>query len=85
VPDISVGSIHWRGADIGNVRVGGPGVNNLVHVTAEWFHPAQRRAGLPLVPVINSQNKGGVIAGRADVAGRRHAERVTVMAQLAKQ
>jgi hypothetical protein len=29
VPDISVNSIHWRGADIGNVRVGGPGTTGF--------------------------------------------------------
>jgi hypothetical protein len=85
VPDIAVGSIHWRGADIGNVRVGGPGVNNLVHVTGEWFLRLSDETGLALVPVINSQNKGGVImdALMSQAGGTLNVS--TVMAQLAKQ
>ena len=61
VPDIATASIQWRGADIGNVRVGGPGVNNLVHLTSEWFMRLSEELNLPLVPILNSQNKGGIL------------------------
>ncbi len=61
VPDIAVGSIHWRGVDVGNVRVGGPGINNLVHLTSEWFLRISDELNLALVPVFNSQNKGGIL------------------------
>lgn len=61
VPDIAVGSVQWRGADVGNVRVGGPGINNLVHVTSEWFMRLSEELNLPLVPIFNSQNKGGIL------------------------
>lgn len=61
VVDAACASIHWRGADVGNVRVGGPGVNNLVHLTAEWFVRISDELGLPLVPCFNSQNKGGIL------------------------
>jgi hypothetical protein len=85
VVDTSVQSVHWRGADIGNVRVGGPGPNNLVHLTSGWFLRISDETGLPLVPVINSQNKGGVImdALMSQAGGTLNVS--TVMVQLSKQ
>lgn len=85
VCDISVNSVHWRGADIGNVRVGGPGMNNLVQLTGEWFLRLSDETGLPLVPIINSQNKGGVImdALMSQAGGTLNVS--TVMVQLSKQ
>jgi hypothetical protein len=61
VPDISVNSIHWRGADIGNVRVGGPGHNGFPQLTAQFFSFLSDEFGLPLIPVFNSNNKGGFL------------------------
>ena len=57
VPDITVNSVHWRGADIGNVRVGGPGHNGFPQLTAQWFSFLSDEYGLPLIPVFNSNNK----------------------------
>lgn len=53
-------AIAWRGADTGNLRVGGPGNETLRHVTADWFLRLSKNYGLAAVPVFNSQNKAGI-------------------------
>lgn len=83
--DTSIGSIHWRGADIGNVRVGGPGINVLEQMTAEWFLRLSDELALPLVPVINSQNKGGVLMDSLMSQAGGTLNAVTILAQLSKQ
>jgi hypothetical protein len=59
VTNLESGNIGWRGADTGNLRVGGPGNETLRHVTAEWFKRLSMMSGLPTIPIINSANKGG--------------------------
>jgi hypothetical protein len=61
VGDINVASIQWRGVDTGNVRVGGPGINVLPHLTGEWFIRLSNELGMPLCPVFNSNNKGAFL------------------------
>lgn len=84
VPDIACGSIHWKGADVGNVRVGGPGVNTFPHVTSNWFSLISDEYGLPLIPVFNSNNKGGftIDALMSQAGGTLNV--TSVLAQLAK-
>jgi hypothetical protein len=63
-------AVAWRGADTGNLRVGGPGNDTLRHVTAEWFMRLSKGYGLPAVPVFNSLNKAGIsIDGTQDENG----------------
>lgn len=53
-------ALAWRGADTGNLRIGGPGNETLRHVTADWFVRLNRAYKLPAIPVFNSQNKAGI-------------------------
>jgi hypothetical protein len=59
--DTNGGSICLRGVDTGNLRVACPGINTLPQVTGEWFHRLTNRTGLPCIPVLNSNNKGGIL------------------------
>lgn len=54
-------SIRWRGADLGNYGVGGPGEPGLRHITKDWFLLLSQAYGLPLIPVFNSDNRAGVL------------------------
>ena len=59
--DVNAAAICLRGADTGNLRVAAPGVNTYPNVVAWWFHTLSQQTGLPLIPIINSNNKGGVL------------------------
>jgi hypothetical protein len=82
IPDLSVASVHWRGADVGNVRVGGPGYNNLPHFTAEWFLRLAEWESTPLVPIFNSQNKGGILIDALMSQAGGTLNLITILAQL---
>jgi hypothetical protein len=63
-------AVAWRGADTGNLRVGGPGNETLRHVTAEWFVRLSQRYDLAAIPVFNSNNRGSItIDGAQDENG----------------
>lgn len=53
--------VSWRGVDTANVRVGGPGNETEKEQTANWFALLARRHNLPLIPVFNASNKGGIL------------------------
>jgi len=59
--DINGGAICLRGADTGNLRVAAPGLNTLPQVTAQWFHLLTQRTMFNLIPVLNANNKGGIL------------------------
>lgn len=52
--------VAMRGADTGNLRVGGPGEPILHDVTENWFVWLSRWQNKALIPVINSANKTGI-------------------------
>lgn len=74
-------AVRWRGPDTGNLGVGGPGSETDSHITASWFLRLARTYAMPLVPVINSANKGGTFI---DVAQDENAAAVTVATILAE-
>jgi hypothetical protein len=59
--DIAGGAVCLRGIDTGNLRVACPAVQTDPQITAEWFPRLTNRTGLPCIPVINGNNKGGVL------------------------
>jgi len=59
--DVNGGAICLRGADTGNLRVAAPGINTLSHVTAQWFHLLSQRTGLACIPILNANNKAGIL------------------------
>jgi hypothetical protein len=61
VVDAEAACVRWRGADSGNLGVGGPAEPDLREETAEWFLRLSRLYGLPLVPVFNAGNKDGIL------------------------
>lgn len=58
-------AVRWRGADTSNLGVGGPGNETLRHVTSEWFLRLALRFNMPLIPVFNSANRGGILVDAA--------------------
>lgn len=57
--DIDTAAITMRGPDTANLRVAVPGEAALTHLTNSWFKNLSVDTGFPLIPVINSANKGG--------------------------
>lgn len=71
--DLRVGSLCLRGPDTGNLRVSCPGgadVQGAMERYAQWFRMLSFWYNLPLIPVINSANKG---ATQIDVMGDENA------------
>jgi hypothetical protein len=54
-------AVCWRGIDTGNARVGGPGNETERQQTANWFACLAKSFNLPLIPVFNASNKGGIL------------------------
>jgi hypothetical protein len=59
--DTECAAICLRGPDTGNLRVSCPGEPSLVHHVNYWFKRLSVAFALPLIPIINSANKGGTL------------------------
>ncbi len=59
--DTEANCVRWRGADTGNLGVGGPAEPDIVHETMYWFVHLSDAFGIPLIPVFNSANRAGVL------------------------
>jgi hypothetical protein len=74
-------AVRWRGADTGNLGVGGPGEPDLRFLTKDWFAHLSDRYGVPLIPVFNSANKEGILV---DIVQDEDAAAVTVTSIFAE-
>lgn len=68
-------TVTLRGPDTGNLRVSGPCEPAKKNETCEWFWKLSQFAGVPMIPIINSANKGGTFC---DVVQNQAATAVTV-------
>lgn len=59
--DVECSAVAWRGPDLANVRVGGPGDETKREVTANWFVALSRATGLPCIPVFSGDNKAATV------------------------
>lgn len=59
--DSECAAICLRGPDTGNLRCAVPGEPGLIHHANYWFKRLSIAYNLPLIPIINSANKGGTL------------------------
>lgn len=59
--DVNGEAICLRGIDTGNLRVAAPGLSTMAQMTAEWFWRLADRTGMPMIPILNANNKGGIL------------------------
>ena len=57
--DTAVACVAIKGIDTGNLRIGVPGNLNTI-LSQNWFIRLARETNLPVIPVINSANIGGI-------------------------
>lgn len=74
-------AVRYRGVDIGNLGVGGPGNAAHKNLTANWFARMSKWLDAPLIPVLNAANAPGILL---DVAQNEDAAAVTVTSYLAE-
>jgi hypothetical protein len=79
--DVETAAITIRGADTSNFRVAIPGETSLVHHTNYWFKRLAMATGFPLIPIINSANKGGT---QVEVVGDENGGTANVTLWLAE-
>lgn len=53
--------VRWRGADTGNLGVGGPGCDTDPFITMRWFEWLSEQSGQPCIPIFNSANRAGIL------------------------
>lgn len=80
ITDTAVLSVGFRGADTGNLRVGGPGAL-APDITRDWFVNLSRESGRPHIPIINAANIGAMTF---DVAAVQTATAINVTAIMAE-
>jgi len=72
-----------RGADVGNLGLGGPGNEVIRELTRKWFLWLSEETGLPLIPVFNSANKGAILIDGAQDENGADTTVTSIFAELA--
>jgi hypothetical protein len=80
----SVVAVSINGVDLGNLNVGGPGGPTSTE-TGDFFVQASVRYGVPHIPVINSNNAGGITVQIADILTSGTPNVTIEMAQLSQK
>lgn len=81
--DLSFTTLKIVGPDTGNLGVSCPGHWDA-QVSSGWFYEMSRRWQTPLVPIINSNNKGVTFASVADAGGGSAPQITLYLAELGK-
>lgn len=76
------GAVRWRGADFGNLGVGGPGNDTSKQLTGRWFEHLSRAFDLPLIPVFNSSNADAVLLDGVQDENGTDVTVTSILAQL---
>ena len=74
--------VRWRGADTGNLGVGGPGSDTERWLTSRWFVWLSEQAGLPCIPIFNSANRAGILVDAAQDENGVDVLVTTILAEL---
>lgn len=77
-------SVRWRGADTGNLGVGGPGLAGHKDQTREWFVYLSNVTGLPCIPVFNSANKAAILVDGLQDENGTDITLTSIFAELAR-
>ncbi len=80
--DTECAAICLRGPDTGNLRCSVPGEPALTHHVNNWFKRLSIGYQLPLIPIINSANKGGTFVDAVNDENGGTANVVIWLAQL---
>jgi len=75
--------VRWRGADTGNLGVGGPGNEANRDLTSRWFAYLSEKTGIPLIPVFNAANKNGILIDGAQDENGTAVTVTSIFAELA--
>jgi hypothetical protein len=79
--DVETAAITVKGPDTSNLRVAFPGENGIIHEVNWHFKQLSERTGFPLIPIINSANKG---ATQVEVSGDENGGTANVTLWLAE-
>lgn len=80
----TVGAVVLNGIDLGNLNVGGPGGYSS-EITSNFFVDSDSKYGIPHIPVINSNNAGGITVAIADILTSGTPNVTIQMAQLSQK
>jgi hypothetical protein len=69
------------GQDTGNLKVGGPGINDPL-VTSEWFKNLSVFTGRPFIPIIAANNKGSTLVAQTDNSAAAAQSVTLILAEL---
>lgn len=85
VTDVEAAAVSWRGVDTGNLRVGGPATTpgHNEEVTRSWFVNLAKAFAMPMIPVFNSANKGGILVDALQDEGGADVILTSIFAELA--
>ena len=75
-------AVRWRGVDLGNLGVGGPGNETRPDLTHNWFERLSIEAGVPLIPVINATNVAGILVDAAQDENGTDVILTTILVEL---
>lgn len=74
-------AIAIQGQDTGNLKIGGPGINDA-RTTSDWFVNAGKRGGSPYIPIIAANNKGSTMVFQTDNAASAATTVTLILAEL---